>query len=213
MVRLEICAAAVSFPIPEAQWHRWIRPLPGAVVAGVSRLRRNEDRQRTLLGKLLLWYGAKRFGYPDPLWPDLFADAHGKPRLTGPLEFNISHSGEHILCALSDGGPVGIDVEQVDPLGADHLQDFLSTQEWHQIQQARDPVREGYRLWTMKEAALKADGRALAPGLEVAVLAVGRATVQGREWILTEIPLGERYAAFLAHTSGQTPFYVPIEFS
>jgi 4'-phosphopantetheinyl transferase len=43
---------------------------------------------------------------------------HGKPRLAGPqgqLEFNLSHSGELALVAVSGEREVGIDVERVKP--------------------------------------------------------------------------------------------------
>jgi phosphopantetheinyl transferase len=43
---------------------------------------------------------------------------HGKPRLEGPskrLEFNLSHSGEIALVAVSGEHPVGVDVERVRP--------------------------------------------------------------------------------------------------
>ena len=40
---------------------------------------------------------------------------HGKPMLVGApknLDFNLSHSGERLACAITAGSPVGVDLEQ-----------------------------------------------------------------------------------------------------
>ena len=51
----------------------------------------------------------------DPRALEFSRGEHGKPMLatpgTGPLQFNLSHSGDLALYAVSDAGAVGIDVE------------------------------------------------------------------------------------------------------
>ncbi len=52
---------------------------------------------------------AARLGRP----PQVAIGPHGKPYLVGKeLEFNASHSGALGLIAVSDAGPIGVDVEQ-----------------------------------------------------------------------------------------------------
>ncbi len=96
---------------------------------------------------------------------------HGKPRLLGlaaPLYFNLSHSGGMALLALSRVAPVGVDIEMrqpipdVEALALEHL----TAAEWAAFAQrscSADPAalqreRAFLRLWTRKEACLKAWG-------------------------------------------------------
>jgi Phosphopantetheinyl transferase len=87
---------------------------------------------------------------------------HGKPYLNGsPLQFNLSHSGGLALVAVSLT-EVGIDVEAArstfDPVSL--AARFLSAADAASLQALPEPERhdEFLRLWTRKEAALKAIG-------------------------------------------------------
>jgi 4'-phosphopantetheinyl transferase len=90
----------------------------------------------------------------------------GKPVLVpdgrGDLHFNLAHSGAWMLLAVSNGGPVGVDLEHLDsafafaPLAVR----YFSPAEQALLSQA-PPWRQRryfYRLWTRKEACLKAMG-------------------------------------------------------
>lgn len=97
---------------------------------------------------------------------------HGKPVLLEPpipLDFNLSHSGDLILCAVSNGAPLGVDLEhgarERDTLKL--ARRFFAANEvalLESLPQARQSALF-YDLWTLKESAVKARGGALAPGL------------------------------------------------
>lgn len=84
------------------------------------------------------------------------------------LFLSISHSGDRIACAVSDG-PVGIDVEAWPPR---HRRDIAALFEaamsdrelayW--IDGAADPALTFHRAWVQKEAWLKSRGEPLALG-------------------------------------------------
>jgi 4'-phosphopantetheinyl transferase len=109
--------------------------------------------------------------------PDLEISAgqYGKPSAMvrgrrAPLEFSVSHSGNHGLIALSAEGAVGVDVEDMRL-----RQDFssiaqsvftLDEQSWLGHGSAEDRMRRFYRIWTMKEAVVKALGMGLSFDLE-----------------------------------------------
>jgi len=103
--------------------------------------------------------------------------ASGKPKLVGPdlpghlelLQFNLSHSREWLVCAVSGAASVGVDLEYCDP-GRDTrklAQRFFHPDEVAAIDacKAAERVDRFYDYWTLKEARVKASGEALAPAL------------------------------------------------
>lgn len=100
-------------------------------------------------------------------------DSHGKPRLCGPhraLQFNWSHSGDRALIALARGIEPGVDLERCRPRprALDIAERYFTPTERAQIERACENERTAVflRLWTAKEALLKALGRGLAFGLD-----------------------------------------------
>ena len=92
---------------------------------------------------------------------------HGKPvaEVDGqrvPIGFNVSHSGGHGLIAIAAGGQLGIDVEERKP---NRRFDGIGRRvygpaERHLLAEAKGPRKAAlfYRLWTLKEALIKALG-------------------------------------------------------
>jgi hypothetical protein len=97
---------------------------------------------------------------------------HGKPGLLDPprpLDFNLSHSGDWLACAITAGTAVGLDIEYCDP-GRDVLKlarRFFQTHEIAALQACNreEQTARFYDYWTLKEAGVKAGGAAL--GLEL----------------------------------------------
>jgi 4'-phosphopantetheinyl transferase len=91
---------------------------------------------------------------------------YGKPRLSGGgPDFNLTHSGDAALLAVSGCGPVGIDLEGATrSLDHDRLAArVLSLRERAVFDVLRpDQRRTAFlRIWTRKEAYLKATGEGL----------------------------------------------------
>ena len=92
---------------------------------------------------------------------------HGKPfaRVDGqpvPISFNVSHSSPHGLIAFAPRGRLGVDVEMRRP-GRDF--DGIAASVFGPNERAavvaawgEDKIRLFYRLWTFKEALIKALG-------------------------------------------------------
>ncbi len=95
----------------------------------------------------------------------------GKPHLSGAgrdLRFNLAHSGELALLAVSSHREVGIDVEWVDPrrdLGA--ILPAFAAEERAALERIPEGERRAalFAAWTRKEAYLKAMGRGIGWGL------------------------------------------------
>ena len=95
------------------------------------------------------------------------AGRHGKPfAIAGgarlPLNFNVSHSGSHGLIALSVAGRLGVDIEERTQRR--HLKELIEAVMGPEEQTELAALRESaklhqfYRLWTLKEALIKALG-------------------------------------------------------
>lgn len=104
------------------------------------------------------------------------AGRHGKPAVLDPpqpIAFNLSHSGEWVVLAWhmsSDAVALGVDVEHRVTGSRDVLRlarRYFSRPEQLALEALAGDARDTlfYRLWTLKEAWVKAHGLALAPQL------------------------------------------------
>ena len=137
----------------------------------VERMRFEVDRRRTVAGELLARRMiASRCGVaPSDI---IFRLAEkGKPYAEGlPVEFSLSHSGELVLCAMSDR-PVGADVEKIHEV-RDRLISYVCTDEERCFVTAdgvscEEKMRRFYRVWTGKEAYYKYLGTGITVPLDV----------------------------------------------
>jgi 4'-phosphopantetheinyl transferase len=89
---------------------------------------------------------------------------HGRPVIDGGPQLSVSHSGERVVVALTGGGPVGVDVEELsDRLTEDIAGQLLGPDEAADLRGLGPAARRRGLLeyWTRKEAVLKATGDGL----------------------------------------------------
>lgn len=141
-------------------------------------------RRRAILRTLLARYLGRgpsdiAFGYNE----------HGKPELSGntngQLEFNVTHSEQLLLIAISNQRRLGIDVERPRP-GLDLAKiagELFSSSEIADLQatQVRRRDETFLRLWTRKEAVLKALGTGMATAMNRFVVSAGESSPKLRE--------------------------------
>jgi len=190
--------AADPVPWDPADFAAALALLPPAMHGEVQDLRRWQDRQARILGRLLLRAGLAHLGLDASLdaWT---RDAAGRPRLAGlAADFNISHCAGLALCAIRPAGRVGVDVEPLALRDPEGLRLGFGPEEWAEIQTAADPNRTLLRLWTAKEAALKADGRGL--GVEPATVDARGAEIRvgGTAWRVARPDVGAGWICALA---------------
>lgn len=149
-------------------------PAPGCLsalspdeTARLQRFRQPADRWRLLLGRSILrLMFAEDHGIPAA---DIVLTAKGKPVLAeshgNPLDFSITHDGPWVAVGITTRGLIGIDISQTS-----HFQDWAALAPGYldpsELRQLRDlPASEvplaAARLWTAKEAILKAAGYGL----------------------------------------------------
>jgi 4'-phosphopantetheinyl transferase len=144
---------------------------------------------------------------------------HGKPQLAWhgppPLDFSFSDVESIALLAVSRGGPVGVDVETIRENVAitPIAESRFAIAERDAVRGATDAERAAcfYRIWTRKEAALKAIGVGLAQGLarfSVPVAATSQVAVplvipeDRHAWILDDLALGVPFVGSLVRREG-----------
>lgn len=197
-------ATEFSRPLPDEDFQRLLRQLPAAMQAKIVRFRRWEDAHAALLGKHLLLLALKDAGSEAAL-TDLAYSPEAKPYLPNGPEFNISHSGNRVVCALSRNGRIGIDIEYIKPLSFDDFQTQFTEREWLNIRNSPDPVASFYRFWTAKESLIKADGRGLGiPLLDLDVTEYQPVSIDGATWNFQPLFHFQGYAAHLC-TESPTP--------
>lgn len=140
----------------------------------VDKMKHPEDKRRSLGAGLLLQKALCDFGI-DERTAVFETNRNGKPYiLHGPQEvgletihFNLSHSGDYAICVISDN-PAGCDVERVRKIDLKIADRFFAPSEIELIK--TQPTSEAqintfFRLWTLKESYIKAEGQGLSMGL------------------------------------------------
>ncbi|MBL4704024.1 MAG: 4'-phosphopantetheinyl transferase superfamily protein [Flavobacteriales bacterium] len=93
-------------------------------------------------------------------------EKYGKPILLGfnNLHFNISHSGEWVVCAMGSS-EIGVDVELIDDIDLSISESFFHSVEHKDIIGASDSIDRFFDYWTMKESYIKYFGKGLSQKL------------------------------------------------
>lgn len=111
--------------------------------------------------------------------------ANGKPYLSDPadpkgISFNLSHSGDLVLYAITRGRQVGVDIEQIRPVPElmNIAANTFSQEEYSQLKTVAENQKLDafFNCWTRKEAFIKAIGEGVSFPLDQfdVSLAVGR---------------------------------------
>jgi 4'-phosphopantetheinyl transferase len=164
--------------------HVWVvptdsvgRPLAGALDteerARAGRFRFAADRERYVARHAALRVLLGTYLDRDPGELGFLRTPHGKPFLeaagTCNLHFNLSGSGDFSLIGIAHAN-VGIDVERITDraslmdIAAAHFR--AEERAYLESRTQRERLRTFYRIWTIKEAFLKATGTGLSVPLD-----------------------------------------------
>lgn len=176
-----------------------------------SGMLREQARMRFIVARGLLRCTLAGYLQRDPRELQFVIGEHGKPALAGhDLAFNLSHTEDSLLLAVSNLQTVGVDVETVRPRKSlrEIARRCFSAREfahWQQLPPA-EQTRQFFRLWTIKEAFVKAVGRGIALGLERCETdidnpdgfsVVPEEYAPASAWLASELEQGDQLAAAL----------------
>lgn len=151
---------------------RWYDEMPPDRREKTDRLKREEDRKRSIMAYALLGYALSDLARERPALSGLFSkdglpptlvDKNGKPYFQGyPVFFNMSHSKDRVMVALSPR-EVGCDVEHKTANALAVARRFFDEKEYNAVAAATadESDRLFQRLWTLKESVLKCCGEGL----------------------------------------------------
>ena len=172
-----------SLEVDDAQLERLRRLLSPAEQNRASRFRVRRAERRFIAARAALRTILGRATGFDPAALEFDFGSHGKPRLADGPCFNASDSGDLVAIALTTA-EVGIDIEGLRSLrrGDRLAQRICTAKELDALSRLADEERDHrlLRLWTCKEAALKAVGVGLQGGarnVEVELPNNGRPTL------------------------------------
>ena len=156
--------------IGPADSQRWLGILDKEEQERAARFHFEIDRREFIAAHALLRAMlASYLDRPAHQW-QFISDAEGKPRIdprngSCVCPFSLSHTRGLVAAALAADGTVGIDVEHIDPRKADFAmaEAYFAPAEVRLLRAAPAPERNlcFFRLWTLKEAYVKATGTGL----------------------------------------------------
>jgi len=117
-----------------------------------------QDAQLSMLGTYLLRYGLKEIGL-NFNQIKISTKKNSKPYLEAEnIDFNISHSENIVVCAISDCCEIGIDIEIIRQITISDFKSQMTGTEWRKIFNSDHRESSFFDYWTQKEAVLKSDG-------------------------------------------------------
>ncbi len=170
----------------------------------IDALRFDKDRRLSLGAELILRETLRRYGYDPAREIKIIRGENGKPYLAGGggIYFNLSHSGEYVMCAVSDRD-IGCDIQKITDTDYRIAERFFTLREYENIAgQKTEEQRKDmfYRYWTLKESFLKATGKGISIPLDSFEIKIGDVvsidqSVDERCYYFREYPFDDYKAA------------------
>lgn len=127
-----------------------------------------QERRRSMFARCLLYYVLEKECNIKSCEIELIIGKFGKPSIedSSGINFNISHSGEFVCCAISPS-KVGVDIQKVDEINLEISNRFFTQNEDTYIMSGSkiNMMTKFYDIWSCKEAYIKMLGYGLSKPL------------------------------------------------
>lgn len=150
--------------LTDAEYNKWYSLMNEDKQHRVDRFRFADDKKRTVAGEMLARKAIAAWCSVEPESIIFSIGEHGKPYTVDlNVEFNISHSGDTVVCAVDDN-PVGIDIEQIRPIDLSISKRICTDKELlylfghapaeydFKYTNSAETLSRFFELWTYKEA-------------------------------------------------------------
>lgn len=158
-----------------------------------------EDRQRNLFGLLLLKRQWKSMIGEDLDFSRLQKTEFTRPYIPGShVDFNISHSGDYVVCVLKAKAKVGIDIERRKVVNFSDFERTMNQGQWKEIYHSSNPTNTFFKYWCIKESVIKADGRGLSIPLTEIEFSNEQVTYPGHIWQIKSFQIDDHHFGCIA---------------
>ncbi|TDW48164.1 4'-phosphopantetheinyl transferase [Flavobacterium sp. 270] len=165
----------------------------------IKRYRRWKDAQLSLLGRVLLFKGIEEIYNYNAYDKVMQHTKHNKPYFEdNSIRFNISHSGEIVVCVFGSEHEVGIDIEVISDIKIEDFKFQMTKTEWDNITFSKNKERAFFDYWTQKEAVIKAHGSGLAIPLESFEILDNTTIINGEKFYLKKIEIDKKYKCYIS---------------
>jgi len=202
----------VSLEQDDVLLDRFRRMLEPEEIDRAGRFRFERLQRHFVAARGFLRYVLARYVAADPKALRFSYSSYGKPSLEGErsLQFNMSHSHDVALVAVTRDAAVGVDVEHIR---SDFASEEIATRFFSRLEvetfsslPKEERVAAFFRCWARKEAYIKAIGKGLSQPLDGFDVTLApsdpAALLRGGEedtvaWSMTDIDVGSDYASAL----------------
>jgi 4'-phosphopantetheinyl transferase len=171
--------------------------LPESMQQRITAYQDRLDRQSRIMSKLMLrhWMAEAKLLYS---LSDVKYSAEARPFVSADLDFNIAHADGIVMLAAAVGARVGVDIEAIKPVHISDYQEQLTEAELVHIRLSDDDDRTFYRIWTRKEAVIKAIGLGVHADWQQIDVLNDMVKYVDQTYYVQKIAVGEGHMAHLA---------------
>jgi 4'-phosphopantetheinyl transferase len=151
----------------KANWKVYLETLPNNIQHDILRLKIPSTQIQKTYAKILLKQTLLCLGQPETILNKIEISKNGKPVIPSfSGDFNISHSDNLIALIISDKPGAGIDLEKTRIVNTTGFKHYFTQEEWQRIMNANEKENTLLKLWTIKEALLKARSTGFSNGID-----------------------------------------------
>lgn len=145
--------------LSDDEYAKWYSLMDNEKKQRVDKFRFLDDKKRTVVGEMLARKAISEWCNATSETLEFVVGEYGKPNVIDlDVEFNISHSGNIVVCAVDDC-PVGIDIERIRDFDNSIVNRVCNKNEINYIFDSKIPyskmLERFFEIWTFKEAYFK----------------------------------------------------------
>lgn len=193
MKEIHIFSCHINYCLSKNEYQLLVDKLPQQIQSISNKYHKSEDRIRFIIGRYLLLFGLEQLKLKGNIDNIRFTSLK-KPYLSTKFDFNISHSGQYVICAFVSGALVGVDIELIKEVNISDFSSVFSEYEINEILENPNPSKTFFKFWTLKESFIKAEGSGFY--LPVNNISIKNNTIlhNHKEWFSEHLFLSQKYA-------------------